>query len=91
MGYRSCLGIIRLGKQYSAERLEAAAGRALQINAVSYQSVKSILQNGLDRTHLQHTSVPLLLAEQANVRGRDYYLCCASAAPSRELGKERPA
>src|SRR5205823_10506090 len=30
-GYRSCLGILRLGKQYSAQRLEAAAGRAVAL------------------------------------------------------------
>ena len=29
MGYRSCLGIIRLAEQYSAARMEAAADRAL--------------------------------------------------------------
>jgi len=29
MGYRSCLGIIRLSQQYSAQRVEAAAERAL--------------------------------------------------------------
>ena len=29
MGYRSCLGIIRLPQQYSAQRVEAAAERAL--------------------------------------------------------------
>ena len=49
MGYRSCLGILRLGKSYSAERLEAAAQRALASGACSYHSIKSILKRGLDR------------------------------------------
>lgn len=31
MGYRSCLGILRLAKTYSNERLEAASQRALQL------------------------------------------------------------
>jgi hypothetical protein len=30
MGYRSCLGIIRLAGQYSMARMEAAAERALR-------------------------------------------------------------
>ena len=35
MGYRSCLGILRLAKTYSNERLEAASQRALQLQAFS--------------------------------------------------------
>ena len=35
MGYRSCLGILRLGQRYSSERLEAAAERALVTGACS--------------------------------------------------------
>jgi len=30
MGYRSCLGIIRLAEQYSSTRMEAAADRAIR-------------------------------------------------------------
>jgi hypothetical protein len=33
MGYRSCLGILRLAKTYPAERMEAAARRALRTRA----------------------------------------------------------
>jgi transposase len=44
MGYRSCLGIIRLAGQYSPARMEAAAERAPLTGACRYQSVKSILQ-----------------------------------------------
>jgi transposase len=38
MGYRSCLGIIRLSNQYSAERVEAAAKRALLTGACRYHT-----------------------------------------------------
>jgi len=48
MGYRSCLGIIRLADQYSSARVEAAAERALLSGACRYQSIKSILKNSLD-------------------------------------------
>ena len=47
-GYRSCLGIIRLGDRYGSERLEAACARALAARALSYRSVESILSHGLD-------------------------------------------
>jgi hypothetical protein len=49
MGYRSCLGILRLAKTDSAERLEAASQRALERQAFSYQSLRSILRSSLDR------------------------------------------
>ena len=74
-GYRSCLGLLRLDKTYSAERLEAACARALQIKAYSYKNVESILKKGLDRQPLvtapSQPSLPLL--EHANLRGKDYY------------------
>ena len=43
------LGIIRLADRFSDERVEAASARALKCNAISYQSVKSILHKGSDR------------------------------------------
>jgi transposase len=74
-GYRSCLGLLRLGKTYSPERLEAASARALEIKAYSYKNVESILKKGLDRQPLaallSQTRLPLL--EHANLRGRQYY------------------
>ncbi|MFH1865985.1 MAG: IS21 family transposase, partial [Candidatus Eisenbacteria bacterium] len=48
-GYRPCLGIVRLADKYGEGRLEAACKRALVYSAVSYKSVKSILEKGLDR------------------------------------------
>jgi transposase len=73
MGYRSCLGLIRLGKQYSPERLEAACARALQLNALSYRNVKSILQTGLDQAAPPGRQLAFDLPAHANLRGRDYY------------------
>jgi len=74
MGYRSCLGIIRLAQQYSAQRVEAAAERALLAKACRYQSVKSILKNSLDTVPLSPPpppgSPPLT---HDNVRGAEYF------------------
>ena len=74
-GYRSCLGLLRLGKIYSPERLEAAAARALQMKAYSYKNVDSILKKGLDRAPLMPASSQSLLPllEHANLRGKQYY------------------
>ena len=72
MGYRSCLGILRLGQRYSNERLEAAAARAVSTGACSYRSVKSILERGLDRQPLEApaTRPPL---DHPNLRGAAYF------------------
>ena len=72
-GYRACLGIFRLNKSYSAQRLEAAAGRALRFNTCNYVSVCSILSAGLDR--LPHVDAPTqaVLPFHENLRGDEYY------------------
>ena len=75
-GFKSCLGILRLGKRYGAERLDAACARAHRANARSYRHVDSILKNGLDRVAEQPDGAssqrPPIAHE--NVRGPDYYL-----------------
>jgi len=72
MGFRSCLGIIRLGKGVGPERLEAACARALRYGTCSYQSIKSILENGLDRQPAE-PELPLKSPCHENVRGQGYY------------------
>lgn len=71
-GFRSCLGILRLGKRYGDIRLEAACNRALRVRARSYRHVESILKNGLDRVTTSDEPTTLSLTHE-NVRGRDYY------------------
>jgi transposase len=75
MGYRSCLGILRLGKRYGNERLEAACARARSVGAKSYRHVASVLEHGLDKVpvavRLENTSLPPVSHD--NVRGPDYY------------------
>ena len=73
MGYRSCLGIIRLAEQYSAGRMEAAADRAMRAGAYRYQSVKSILKNSLDQQPLTEPSSPPSPPLHDNIRGAGYF------------------
>jgi transposase len=72
-GFRSCLGILRLGRRYGDERLEAAAVRALAIRAHSYRSVESILKAGLDRVPLPSTEPAGPARRHENLRGPTYY------------------
>ena len=47
-GFRSCLGILRLYRGIEPARAEAVSARALEIGALNYRSVASILANNLD-------------------------------------------
>ena len=72
-GYRSCLGILRLAKDFGNARLEAACARALQIGGLSYRNLHSILKNGLDRQVMPKPAQASLPLNHANVRGPEYY------------------
>jgi transposase len=71
--YRSCLGIMKLSKCYSDDRLEKACQRALYIGGISYKSVSSILEKGLD-LHVTDKIESNQINEHGNIRGEDYYL-----------------
>ena len=71
-GFRTCLGVLRLGERYSSTRLEAACHRALALNALSYRSVESILAHGLEAQPLvPEPTAPSL--DHANLRGSEYF------------------
>jgi transposase len=73
-GYRVCLGILRLARQYGEPRLEAACDRGLDIGASSYGSIQSILKNGLDRQPRPPSRQgELVLPDHPNIRGPRYY------------------
>lgn len=71
-GFRSCLGIISLAKQFGKERVEAACKRALLIGGASFKSVKSILETGLDKKPLPEQTPSRAIAH-CNIRGSEYY------------------
>jgi transposase len=72
-GFRSCLGIIRLGRRYGEERLDAACARALLMKAYSYNSVESILKNNLDGKEMP-CERPASSITHENIRGNIYYV-----------------
>ena len=72
--YRSCMGIIQLGRCYQKERIEAAANRALKYNTCSWKSMKAILAGGLDqRQDIPEHFSQLKLPFHQNIRGSEYY------------------
>ncbi len=72
-GYRSCMGILRLAKRYSRDRLESACKRALAIRGYSYKSVESILKHGLDREELPDQEEQIAVTHE-NIRGSEYFI-----------------
>lgn len=71
-GFRSALGVMRLAKKYSPERLEAACARCLAVKSFSYKSVESTLKHGLDQRPLRD-GVTRAHSTHANIRGPNYY------------------
>ena len=90
-GYRACLGLMRLARDYGRERMEAACQRAVRLPTVSYKSVHSILKTRRDQQPLPATtparSVPL--SSHANLRGARYYQ--TSDSESKESTAASPA
>jgi transposase len=72
-GFRSCLGIMRLGSRFGDDRLEAACRRAMAIGACSYKSIESILQHDLDRQPLPEKPRVATTIDHVNIRGPKYY------------------
>jgi transposase len=74
-GYRACLGLMRLGRRFGNDRLAAACSRALVLNACSYVSVESILNQNLDRIPLPEVQLSVLPPplSHRNLRGAGYY------------------
>jgi len=86
-GFRSALGIIRLSDKFTKERLEKACKKALSIGSPKYQTIKTMLKNGMEdvevrapkaRSSLPGSSRPegpvqLDLLATENIRGKSYY------------------
>jgi transposase len=70
--YNSCLGIMRLAKQYSTQRLEQACKRALIGPKVTYTIIKNILKNNLDQAN-DSPDLFSTIQNHENIRGENFY------------------
>jgi transposase len=73
MGYRSCLGLLRLERRYGAERLNRACQRAMAAGARSYTHVQRMLRAHLDRLEPAGPVDEVSTVTHENVRGPAYY------------------
>ena len=72
-GYRACLGLLALAREYGEGRLEAASALARRLGSPTRKSVKSILESGRDRRSATSEPLGLDLPAHGNVRGPGYY------------------
>ena len=71
-GYRACLGLLSLVKQYGKPRLEAACQIALELGTTKYSHVRDILANKRDQMEPARTT-DWTSPEHEHVRGSSYY------------------
>ena len=71
-GYRACLGLLALAREYGEQRLEAASLLAVRLGSPTRKSVKSILESGRD-LRPGTEALALELPAHGNVRGPGYY------------------
>ncbi len=75
-GFNAALGVLRLAKTASPQRLESACQRATYFKSASYKTIKSILDQHLDKQVFlplpqERNPQPLL---HENIRGPEYYI-----------------
>ena len=54
--YKSCLAVINFSKTYGNLRVEAACAKAIQLNSVTYTTLRNILKNGQDLRQVTKSS-----------------------------------
>jgi len=72
-GFRTCLGVIRLGEEYGHRRLEAVAQRALRHRTYSYKNIDSMLKRNLDAVPETEAEPPRPPLDHPNIRGPKYF------------------
>ena len=76
IGYKRAMGVIQLHKAYGSERLNSACKRALEGEATSYQHIKNILKNNMDKASLFYQDLEQAknhIPVHPNIRGASAY------------------
>ena len=71
-GFNAALGLLRLARVYTPQRLESACGIAINYKTVTYRAIKNILEQHLDKKVLFPMPQPAPV-EHKNIRGTQYY------------------
>jgi transposase len=71
--YRSCQGVLSFAARVGKERLNNACKRALQYGDYGYQTIRAILERGLDQNTDEEPGNDQPLPPHDNIRGKNYY------------------
>lgn len=71
--YKSCQGVLSYVARVGKTRLENACFRALYYNEYSYQTIRSIIEKGLDKDSIDTESELRIIPPHDNIRGKQYY------------------
>jgi len=71
--YKSCQGILSYAGRVGSSRLENACMRALFYKEYSYQTIRAIIEKGLDKAGLDTESEQRIIPPHDNIRGNTYF------------------
>jgi len=70
--YKSCQGVLHLGKKHGNARLESAAARCQKVDKVTYTMLKRILRHNLDEEEAEPETL-FIPPTHDNIRGAKAY------------------
>ena len=68
--YKSCMGVLALGKRHGNDRLIDACRLGLKVGAVNYTFIKNTLTNRTERLWMED-EVETALPKHGNIRGKE--------------------
>ena len=72
-GFKTCLGILTLAKEFGNDRLDNACKVALYYDRVYCKSITTILKNRVENMEQQELFNDKKLPSHENIRGEEYY------------------
>ncbi len=70
--FKSCMGVLNLGKKYKPEDLEKICKRAIEYNSISFRFINNALKNNIYKMEPENT-LDLKLPFHKNIRGKENY------------------
>ena len=70
--FKSCMGVLNLGKKYKPEDLEKVCKRAIDYNSISFRFIHNALKNNIHKMEPENTP-DLKLPFHKNIRGKENY------------------
>lgn len=70
--FKSCMGVLNLGKKYKSEDLEKVCKKAIEYNSISFRFINNALKNNIHKME-QEDTINLKLPFHKNIRGKGDY------------------